>query len=163
MKISVLTQTDYPAVSQIFLEGIETRQATFETESPTWTDWDKGHLWHSRILATDNNIVAGWVALSSVSNRRVFAGVAEVSIYISEGYRGKGVGDLLLKEVIKCSEANGIWTLQSGIFPENIASVRLHEKHGFRLLCTREKIGKMAGAWRDIVFLERRSVVAGTL
>ena len=129
MKISVLTQTDYPAVSQIFLEGIETRQATFETESPTWTDWDKGHLWHSRILATDNNIVAGWVALSSVSNRRVFAGVAEVSIYISEGYRGKGVGDLLLKEVIKCSEANGIWTLQSGIFPENIASVQRRSKN----------------------------------
>lgn len=162
MIITNLIDTQYADVARIYIEGIATGQATFQTEAYSWEDWNKGYLQHSRIIATDNNIIAGWAALSPVSSRCVYAGVAEVGIYIGEGYRGKGVGDLLLKALIKSSEANEIWTLQAGIFPENAASVRLHEKNGFRMVGRREKIGKMKDVWRDTVLMERRSTIIGT-
>lgn len=161
MNAILMTETQYPEVARIYLEGIATGQSTFQTDAPTWEDWDTNHIQHSRILALDHTTVAGWAALSAVSNRCVYAGVAEVSIYIRESYRGKGVGDFLLKELIQSSESHGIWTLQSGIFPENTASIRLHQKNGFRIVGTREKIGKMNEIWRDVVLLERRSSVTG--
>lgn len=161
MIIAPLTDTNYTDVARIYIEGIATGHATFQTEAYSWEDWDKSHLQHSRIVAIENNAVAGWAALSPVSSRCVYAGVAEVGIYIGRDYRGRGIGDLLLKELIKSSEANGIWTLQSGIFPENTASLVLHEKNGFRILGRREKIGKMNNKWRDTVLLERRSNIVG--
>lgn len=162
MIITSLTDTQYTEVAHIYLEGIATGQATFQTEAYSWEDWNKGHLQHSRIIATDNDVIAGWAALSPVSSRCVYAGVAEVGIYVGADHRGKGVGDLLMKALIESSEANGIWTLQAGIFPENKASVGLHEKHGFRMVGRRERIGKMSNTWRDTVLMERRSSTVGT-
>jgi phosphinothricin acetyltransferase len=162
MKIEKLTESYYPAVKEIYLEGIETGHATFQTDAPSWTDWDKSHLIHSRIIARNENTIAGWAALTPVSSRCVYAGVAEVSVYVSRAYRGKGVGDFLLKELIQDSEANNIWTLQAGIFPENEASLKLHYNNGFRMVGTREKVGKMNNTWRDTVLLERRSRITGT-
>lgn len=162
MIIIGLSDTHYPDVARIYLEGIATGQATFQTEAYSWEDWDKSHLRHSRIIAKDNDSIAGWAALSAVSSRCVYSGVAEVGIYIGQQYRGKGVGNLLLKELIKRSEENEIWTLQAGIFPENLASIGLHEKNGFRMVGRREKIGKMKGTWRDTILMERRSKIIGT-
>jgi phosphinothricin acetyltransferase len=159
--INGITQAHYPAVRQIYLDGIATGQATFETKAPSWEDWDKGHLQHSRIIAEKDGVVMGWAALSPVSGRCVYGGVAEVSVYIANDYRGQGVGSRLLNELIKTSEANNIWTLQAGIFPENKASLALHEKNGFRTIGYRERIGKMGDTWRDTVLLERRSKVTG--
>lgn len=161
MKIIALTEAHYPEVSRIYMEGIKTGQATFETVAPLWETWNEGHLAHSRFVALIGNAVAGWAALSPVSGRCVYAGVAEVSVYIGEAARGKGIGDSLLKQLILSSEAEGIWTLQAGIFPENTASLRLHEKNGFRIIGRRERIGKMNNTWRDTVLLERRSEIAG--
>ncbi len=161
MKILPLSETHYPEVSRIYLEGISTGQATFETSAPGWEVWNEGHLAHSRFVAMDDNTVAGWAALSGVSGRCVYAGVAEVSVYIAENYRHKGIGNRLLDELIHSSEAFGIWTLQSGIFPENEASLRLHEKNGFRMIGRRERIGKMNQMWRDTLLLERRSKTTG--
>ena len=161
MKIEPLTETHYPAVREIYLQGIATGHATFQTDAPSWTEWDRSHVSHSRIIARDGGAIAGWAALTPVSGRCVYAGVAEVSVYIADAYRGKGVGDLLLKELIRSSEANNTWMLQSGIFPENEASLKLHYKNGFRMVGTREKIGKMNNVWRDTVLLERRSKIAG--
>lgn len=162
MIITELIDAQYTDVARIYLEGIATGQATFQNEAYSWEDWDKGHLKHSRLIATDKSAIAGWAALSPVSSRCVYEGVAEVGIYIAQDYRGKGVGDLLLKALIKSSEANEIWTLQAGIFPENKASVGLHEKNGFRMVGRREKIGKMNNTWRDTVLMERRSTTIGT-
>lgn len=161
MEITLLKQTHYPSVANIYLEGIATGHATFQTEAPDWNNWDKTHLPHSRFIAVDNDIILGWAALTPVSSRCVYAGVAEVSIYVSTKHHGKGVGDLLMQKLVEDSEANNIWTLQSGIFPENKASIGLHIKHGFRIMGTREKIGKMNDTWRDTVIMERRSKVAG--
>ncbi|MEI9917454.1 MAG: N-acetyltransferase family protein [Bacteroidota bacterium] len=161
MTIQPLSELHYPEVNRIYLEGIATGNATFETESPSWEKWDAGHLQHSRLVALDNDKVIGWAALSPVSERRVYVGVAEVSVYISASHRGKGVGGKLLRELISSSEANNMWTLTAGIFPENEASVALHKKHGFRIIGTRERVGKMNGVWRDTVQLERRSGVVG--
>lgn len=161
MEISIITETDWPAVRAIYLQGIATGQATFQTEAPSWEDWDRSHLRHSRFLASVDGSVAGWAALSPVSSRCVYAGVAEVSVYVHEDYRGKGVGDLLMDTLIESSEAQGLWTLQSGIFPENEASIRLHEKHGFRKLGYREKVGKHENTWRDTILMERRSKTVG--
>ncbi len=161
MIISELNDTHYNSVKDIYLQGIATGQATFQTEAPTWEDWNKGHLQHSRYIASENNTVLGWAALTPVSGRCVYAGVAEVSIYIQANNRGKGIGRLLMQELIKSSEKNGIWTLQAGIFPENTASLNLHEKNGFRIIGKREKIGKMNNTWRDTILLERRSSIAG--
>jgi L-amino acid N-acyltransferase YncA len=161
MKIRELTAADYPSVKAIYLEGIATKQATFQTEAPEWEAWDSSHLTHSRFVAIDGNEVAGWAVLSAVSNRCVYAGVAEISIYIAAGHRGKGVGHALMQAVIQSSETQNIWTLQAGIFPENAASMNLHFKNGFRLIGIREKVGKMENVWRDTAILERRSKIVG--
>ncbi|GAB3200011.1 phosphinothricin acetyltransferase [Pontibacter aydingkolensis] len=149
------------AVLQIYKEGLETGQATFNTDVPTWEQWDRGHHQHSRLVAVDGTVVAGWVALSPVSVRQCYRGVAEFSIYIAAAYRGKGVGDELMQRLIPESEVNGIWTLHSSTFPENVASVKLQKKYGFREIGYREKIAELHGVWRDTVLLERRSKVTG--
>ena len=146
-----------PAVLEIYRQGIATGNATFESETPSWEKWTAAHLPHSRIIARNGASVLGWAALSPVSSRCVYAGVAEVSIYIAEEARGLGVGRALLEELIRQSENNGLWTLQAGIFPENEASIRLHKSCGFREVGRRERIGKLGDRWRDTVLLERRS------
>lgn len=152
---------DWPGVRAVYLEGIATGNATFETEAPQWESWDAAHHTVCRLVAENGDAVLGFAALSPVSARRVYAGVAEVSVYVSASARGAGVGGALLRELIRASEAAGFWTLQAGIFPENHASLRLHEKCGFRVLGVRERVGCMAGRWRDVVLLERRSATAG--
>jgi phosphinothricin acetyltransferase len=161
MEIINLLPQHWEAVKNIYLEGIATGQATFQTTAPTWEEWDKGHLATCRSVATEAGKVCGWAALTPVSGRCVYAGVAEVSVYISENFRGKHVGQRLLESLITQSENQNIWTLQAGIFPENVASVKLHEKLGFRIVGLRERIGKMNGVWRNVYLLERRSQVAG--
>jgi L-amino acid N-acyltransferase YncA len=157
---------DWPAVRAIYLEGIATGNATFEQTPPEWEKWDAGHLPAPRIVArsddarSDHNVL-GWAALSGVSSRCVYAGVAEVSIYVAERARGRGVGRQLMSRLIAASEGNGIWTLQAGIFPENAASIALHQRAGFRIVGQRERLGQMNGRWRDVVLMERRSAVAG--
>ena len=147
----------WEAVKKIYEDGIATGNATFQTAAPTWQEWDNAHIETCRIIATDKNEVLGWAALTAVSSRCVYAGVAEVSIYVAANARGKKIGSLLLQELISQSEQEGIWTLQSGIFPENKASISMHEKYGFRIVGYRERIGKMGNIWRDNISLERRS------
>ena len=159
-----MQSVDYPSVSMIFTQGIETGNATYDTSAAVWEDWDAKHLMHSRwvVKSANEGSVLGWAALSPVSSRVVFSGVAELSIYVDTDYLGKGMGNALMEAVVASSEENGIWMLQSGIFPENQASIGMHEKFGFRLVGRRERIGKMAnGIWRDIVLLERRSLIVG--
>lgn len=151
----------WEAVAAIYQHGIATKQATFQTAAPSWAEWDKGHLPQLRYVFLQEGAVAGWAALSPVSGRCVYAGVCEVSVYIHEDFRGRGIGKLLLQKLIDESEKQGIWMLQSGIFPENLASIALHEKLGFRKVGYREKIGKMDGEWRDTVLMERRSKTTG--
>jgi L-amino acid N-acyltransferase YncA len=157
---SLLTQ-DWKFVRAIYLEGVATGQATFETEAPDWERWDAGHLPQCRIVARSGDGILGWAALSPVSRREVYAGVAEVSVYVAASARGFGVGGALMRALIEASERQGVWTLQSSIFPENHASVALHLKHGFREVGRRERIARHHGVWRDTVVLERRSRVAG--
>jgi phosphinothricin acetyltransferase len=159
MKTGELLKEHYPLVKKIYLDGISTGQATFQTDAPEWEEWDGSHLKHSRIISLDNKTITGWAALTPVSGRCVYAGVGEVSVYVDSAYRGKGIGSILLKELIARSEQNNIWTLQAGIFPENIASLQLHKNLGFRIVGTRERIGQMNGVWRDTVLLERRSKI----
>ena len=147
----------WEAVKIIYEEGIATGNATFQTTAPSWQEWDNAHVKTCRIIASENNELLGWAALTPVSSRCVYAGVAEVSVYVATNARGKNIGSLLLKELISQSEQNGIWTLQSGIFPENKASISMHEKNGFRIIGYRERIGKMGNIWRDNISLERRS------
>ena len=161
-EIRELVDADWESVRSIYLAGIATGQATFETESPTWEDWNNAHLPAPRLVATANAMIVGWAALSPVSRRLVYAGVAEVSVYVHEAMRGRGVGALLLETLVKESEKNGIWTLQASIFPENAASISLHNSFGFREVGTRQRIGKMKGVWRDTVLFERRSKLVGT-
>ena len=156
-----MLEEDYPSVKKIYLEGIATGNATFQTDAPNWKDWDFSHLKHSRIIAEINGEIAGWAALSAVSGRCVYAGVAEVSVYINSKFRGKNLGTKILEKLIESSEENGIWTLTAGIFPENVSSVKIHEKNGFRIQGFREKIGKMNGVWRDTLLLEKRSKIIG--
>ena len=151
----------WEAVKTIYEEGIATGNATFQTAAPSWQEWDNAHIKTCRIIATENNEVLGWAALTPVSSRCVYAGVAEVSVYVAANVRGKNIGSLLLRELINQSEQNDIWTLQSGIFPENVASISMHEKNGFRIIGYREKIGKMGNVWRDNISLERRSSKIG--
>jgi L-amino acid N-acyltransferase YncA len=160
-KIAPMTEQDWPAVREIYLQGIATRTATFEPSAPEWKQWDERHLPTSRLVARLENRIVGWAALSPVSSRCVYRGVAEVSIYIAEEARGHGVGRRLMHELVTASEQNGIWTLQAGIFPENQASIRLHQQAGFRIVGRRERLGCMNGLWRDIVLMERRSAVVG--
>jgi L-amino acid N-acyltransferase YncA len=148
------------AVREIYREGIATGNATFETELPEWEKWDTSHRKDCRIIALKETIL-GWAALSPVSIRRVYAGVAEVSVYVSAKARGCGVGRTLLQELVAQSEAAGIWTLQAGIFSENTASIALHKSCGFREVGVRRRIGKLGNTWRDVIFLERRSEIAG--
>lgn len=147
-------------VRAIYLEGVATGHATFETEAPEWERWDAAHLPFARLVAlAEDGRVAGWAALGPVSSRKVYEGVAEVSVYVGGEFRGKGLGRALLEALVRESEANGAWTLQAGIFPENVASVELHRSCGFRVVGRRERIGKLKGVWRDTVLLERRSRV----
>jgi phosphinothricin acetyltransferase len=156
-----MAPADWPGVRAVYLEGIATGDATFETEAPEWERWDAAHSAVCRLVAGSADAVLGFAALSPVSARRVYAGVAEVSVYVSAQARGAGVGGALLRELVRASEAAGFWTLQAGIFPENLASLRLHEKCGFRILGVRQRVGCLAGRWLDVVLLERRSAIAG--
>jgi phosphinothricin acetyltransferase len=149
--------THWEAAERIYLEGIATGNATFETSAPSWESWDQTHLPELRVVATDGSAVLGWAALSPVSDRCVYGGVAEESVYVAAGARGQGIGRRLLDDLIRRSEDAGIWTIQTGIFPENNVSLRLHERVGFRVVGVRERLGKLDGVWRDVVFLERRS------
>ncbi len=151
----------WEAVKKIYEEGIATGNATFQTDSPKWQEWDAAHVETCRFVAIENDEVVGWAALTAVSGRCVYAGVAEVSVYVAANARGKKIGSVLLQTLIIESEKNGFWTLQSGIFPENKPSIVMHEKNGFRIVGYRKKIGKMKDVWRDNVFLERRSAVVG--
>jgi len=155
--IREMTGKDSARVLEIYKMGLDTRNATFETEVPAWADWDIRHLQHSRFVYTENEKVLGWAALSAVSARTVYKGVAEVSIYIDTDFIAKGIGSKLMDKVIQSSEENGIWTLNSSVFPENIATLKLHEKFGFRIVGVREKIARLDGKWRNTVLLERRS------
>ena len=159
--VEPLLPVHWPAVRAIYLEGLAGGHATFETEAPDWPAWDAAHLPHCRLIAREEDAVLGWAALAPVSRRAVYAGVAEVSVYVAARARGKGIGRRLLEELIRRSETEGIWTLQASIFPENAASVRLHEACGFRQLGRRERIGRHHGVWRDTVLYERRSSIAG--
>jgi L-amino acid N-acyltransferase YncA len=159
--IDALQPTDWRQVRSIYLEGIETGQATFETDAPDWERWDAGHLKTCRLVARAVDAIAGWAALSPVSARRVYRGVAEVSVYVQESFRGSGVGRALLERLVECSERHGIWTLQAGIIAENVASLKLHQRCGFREVGLRERIGQLEGEWRDVILLERRSKIVG--
>jgi L-amino acid N-acyltransferase YncA len=156
-----MEEADWESVRAIYEEGIATGSATFETQVPGWDEWDSGHLRTCRLVARGEGEVIGWAALSAVSDRCVYAGVAEVSIYIAASARGRGVGKALLRALVKASEDESIWTLQAGIFPENQVSITLHKTCGFREVGRRERLGQMDGVWRDVVLMERRSEVVG--
>ena len=161
LNIDDMVPNDWPNVSAIYLEGIATGNATFETLAPTWDEFDRGHLPFARLVARQGKTVAGWVALSRVSNRSAYKGVAEMSVYVASWARGKGVGAALMRAAIEESERNGIWTLQGAIFAENVASLKLCEGAGFRQVGYRERIGECRGKWRDTIIVERRSKVVG--
>jgi len=154
-----LLPTDWQELARIYREGIETGNATFETEVPSWEEWDAAHLRDHRLVAVRDGAVVGWIALVPVSPRECYAGVAEVSAYVGEEARGEGAGSALLTTLIDSSERAGIWTLQTGVFPENDVSLRLLQRFGFRVVGTRERIGQLHGVWRDVVLIERRSEV----
>jgi phosphinothricin acetyltransferase len=156
-----MSPADWESVRAIYREGIATGDATFEQSAPEWEQWDEGHLRACRLVARSRGEVLGWAALSPVSRRRVYRGVAEVSVYVSGQARRKGVGMALLTALIVSSEREGIWTLQAGIFPENTGSLELHRRAGFRVVGTRERVGSMDGRWRDVVLMERRSAMVG--
>jgi L-amino acid N-acyltransferase YncA len=149
--------TDWPAVKAIYEQGLATRQATFETEAPSWDDWDTDHLAEPRLVAERDGEVIGWAALSPASYRPCYAGVVEESIYVADHARGHGVGHALLAELVVQADGPGIWTIQTSIFPENVASIALHGRCGFRVVGVRERIAQLDGAWRDTVLLERRT------
>ena len=159
--IESMKDGDWPQVCAIYREGIATGNATFETEVPTWNNWNASHHRTGRLVARSSKEILGWVALSPVSERYVYSGVTEVSIYVSTQCRGLGTGTALLKALIESSEQEGIWTLQAGIFPENQASFSLHQKMGFRVVGKRERIGILNGIWRDVLLVERRSPLVG--
>ena len=152
---------DWKVVKSIYLEGIATRNATFEQNAPDWEDWNRNHLDICRFVVREDHQIIGWAALSPVSRRSVYSGVVEVSIYISENAKGKGIGKTLLNRLVEASEKAGIWTLQGGIFSENEASIAIHKACGFRIVGVRERVGKMDGVWRDVVLMERRSKKVG--
>ncbi len=161
MEIKQFQEKDYSAIAEIYLQGIATGHATFQTEAPSWNDWDKSHLPFCRLAVFEEWEMLGWAALSPVSSRFVYGGVAEVSVYVASSARGKGIGKTLLAQLVKESEENELWTLQSGIFPENESSIKLHEQVGFRKIGYRERIGKMNDVWRDNIIMERRSKIVG--
>jgi phosphinothricin acetyltransferase len=157
MTIQSLLPIHWEAVKIIYEEGIATGHATFETKAPAWNDWNASHVENSRLIAAEGDQILGWAALTAVSGRCVYAGVAEVSVYVGKKSRGYGIGKRLLRALISESEKNNFWTLQAGIFPENKASIKIHEDCGFRFIGVRQRIGKMNGRWRDTLLLERRS------
>ena len=161
MTIKNMEPHHWDAVKKIYEAGIATGYATFETQVPEWEVWDKNHLPHSRLICEIEGKVAGWVALSAVSGRCVYHGVAEISIYIEPKFQGLGIGYVLLEHLEKESETNGLWILQAGIFENNKASLRLHEKSGFRKVGYRERIGQLNGVWQNVVLFERRSKTVG--
>lgn len=157
-EIRKMTEADWDEVGKIYQEGMDTNIATFQTECPTWEEWNASHLKPCRLVITEDGKVIGWAALTAVSGRCVYAGVAEASLYIAQEYRGRGAGKKLLLELIRVSEENGFWTLQSGIMQENTASLRLHEICGYRMVGYRERIGRdRFGKWRNTVLMEKRS------
>jgi len=159
--IERLTPADWDAVRGIYLEGIASGHATFETDAPGWEIWDGAHRQDARLVARRGGRVVGWAALTRVSARCVYAGVAEVSVYVAAVARGAGVGRALLEALVSASEEAGVWTLQAGIFPENAASIALHERCGFRVVGRRERLGRLGPVWRDVMLLERRSARVG--
>ena len=161
MKIRTFKKSDFSSVKSIYQQGIDTGNATFQNKAKGWNEWNASFLTTCRIVAELNEEVVGWAALSATSNRTVYNGVAEVSIYIAKNYANYGIGNSLLSKLVSISENEGIWTLQAGIFPENESSIAIHSKNGFKTIGVREKLGKMNGAWRDILFMERRSKVVG--
>jgi phosphinothricin acetyltransferase len=159
--LRAMTPDDWPDVARIYAEGMATGQATFTTEVPDWTEWDVAHVPEPRLVALDGGRMIGWAALSPVSRRRVYGGVAEVSVYIGDGARGRGTGRALLSALVAQSEAAGFWMLQSSVFPENAPSLALQARFGFRVVGRRERIAQHHGVWRDTLLLERRSPVVG--
>jgi L-amino acid N-acyltransferase YncA len=161
LSIENMTAEAWPEVARIYSAGIATKNATFEQKAPDWQAWSSSHRSDCRLIASLGGRIVGWAALSNVSNRCIYAGVAEVSIYVDPEVQGRGIGGRLMKALIAESESKGLWTLQAGIFPENEKSIQLHLRNGFRIIGTRERIGKMDGVWRDTVLLERRSNQVG--
>ncbi|WP_310397680.1 N-acetyltransferase family protein [Hymenobacter sp.] len=166
LTLQPMTAAHWPQVRAIYEQGIATGHATFQTVAPTWEEWDRAHLAHSRLVAVDTGYAAsgqvlGWAALSPVSGRCVYGGVAEVSVYVAGTARGRGVGRQLLAALVTESETHGLWTLQAGIFPENTTSISIHAGAGFRTVGYRERIGQLHGNWRNTLLLERRSAVVG--
>ena len=159
--IRPMAAADWASVAEIYAQGIATGNATFEQEVPTWEIWDNAHLKPCRLVAEFDEKIVGWAALTPVSGRCVYSGVAEVSVYVSANHRGQKLGSQLLIQLIKESELNNFWTLQAGIFPENEPSLKIHTDQGFRIVGSREKIGKLNGVWRDALLLERRSKSTG--
>ena len=159
--INEMKAEDWEDVKSIYLEGIATKNATFEQSASDWENWNRNHLEICRFVAREKNQIIGWAALSQISRRSVYSGVAEVSIYISNHTKGRGVGKKLLNRLVEASEKAEIWTLQGGIFPENEASIAIHKACGFRIVGVRERVGKMDGVWRDVVLMERRSKKVG--
>lgn len=161
LNIRPLVASDWPQVKQIYQMGIDTGDATYETQAPEVDGLKAKFLAQPQLVAEENGQVIGWAFLSAVSGRRVYGGVAETSIYIDPEFHGRGVGRTLLSDLVSLSVKLGFWTLQAQIFPENKASIALHERHGFRQVGYREKLGKRNGIWRDVILLERRSSVVG--
>jgi phosphinothricin acetyltransferase len=161
MEIIEMLPTHWEGVKKIYGEGIASGHATFQADIPSWEEWDAAHVKTSRLIAIEDESLLGWAALTPVSGRCVYAGVGEVSVYVGETSRGKGIGKKLLEALITESEKNDFWTLQAGIFPENMASIRIHEECGFRIIGKRERIGQLNGNWRDTLLLERRSKKVG--
>jgi L-amino acid N-acyltransferase YncA len=155
--VDEMTLSHWPQVLEIYKSGIESGHATFETQLPTWEQWDQGHHPFARLVLLENEELLGWAALSPVSRRQVYSGVAEVSVYVAHRFHRQGTGRILLSSLITAAEENGIWTLQASIFPENTGSVQLHLSCGFREVGRRERIAQLNGAWRDTVLFERRS------
>jgi phosphinothricin acetyltransferase len=156
-----MTESDWPAVGEIYAQGIATGEATFETEIPAWSVWDRSHLPRCRLVAESADGIVGWAALSPVSSRCVYGGVAEVSVYTAERARGRGVGRALLTALVEESEREGLWSLRAGMFPSNVGSVALHQACGFREVGCHEGVGQLGGVWRDVLLMERRSKTVG--
>jgi phosphinothricin acetyltransferase len=161
LQFAPLVAEDWSSVRRILAEGIATGAATFETEPPSWGEWDEAHLKQCRLVARHEGEVVGWTALTRYSRRAVYAGVAEISIYVAEARRNRGVGKALLAAAVAATEEAGFWTLLAGVFPENAASRAVHEACGFREVGVRERLGKLRGVWRDVLLFERRSAVRG--
>jgi L-amino acid N-acyltransferase YncA len=157
LAVEEMTTSDWPAVVEIYRQGLDTGQASFETEVPAYEEWDRGHLERPRLVARVDGDIVGWAALSPVSDRCVYGGVAEDSVYVAAAATGRGIGRGLLSELVRRAEDEGIWTIQAGLFPENTASLVLHERCGFRVVGRRERLGKHHGVWRDVLLVERRS------